>query len=57
MNKPVILVAGGDLRQSFLAQILAQDHTVYTTGLEKCDPVTACEYPPESLHTLAPFDA
>ena len=34
-RKDVFLVAGGDLRQSYLAKILAKDSKVYTLGLNK----------------------
>lgn len=34
-KKDVFLVAGGDLRQSYLAKILATDAKVYTFGLDK----------------------
>ena len=57
MAKPTVLIAGGDLRQYYLAQILADDHIVYTTGLEKCDPVCETELSPGLLHTLSPLDA
>lgn len=57
MVKPTVLIAGGDLRQYYLAQILSDDHVVYTTGLEKCDPVCETELSPGLLHTLSPLDA
>lgn len=56
MTRPTVLIAGGDLRQYYLAQILSADHLVYTTGLEKCDPVSETELSPGLLHTLAPPD-
>lgn len=34
-NKDVFLIIGGDLRQTYLAEILAQKATVYTLGLDK----------------------
>ena len=52
----LILIAGGDLRQYYLAQILAKTCTVYTTGLEKCAPVFSGELPPAQVSTLPPPD-
>ena len=48
----LILIAGGDLRQYYLAQILAQTCTVYTTGLEKCSPAFSGELPPSQIFSL-----
>lgn len=52
----LILIAGGDLRQYYLAQILAKTCTVYTTGLEKCAPAFSGELPPAQVSTLPPPD-
>lgn len=52
----LILIAGGDLRQYYLAQILAKTCTVYTTGLEKCAPAFSGELPHTQVSTLPPPD-
>ena len=35
MNNPHILIAGGDLRQAYLSEILRRMYTVSTIGLDK----------------------
>lgn len=55
-NQRLILIAGGDLRQYYLAQILSKNCTVYTTGLEKCTPPFSGEVFPEQVSALPPPD-